>query len=413
MVHASSSALILCAALFFAEGESVEDTHPKCKEWGGNGECTANEEWMNRNCRATCSRIAERCFFWAESGECDANPTFMLRSCAEECHELRTREEADAGARVQEEDVDYGTSIGYDGLPFDMEAVTQRLEAASEDSSCADNVTETKGEEETCAWSPGILRLPEDYPAKLTLAPPQPSAGARTLDDLHRAGLLQYVEYMKPEGFSKSPIGAAVAVKVVNFSGKRLKKMWDNGSKDGVFNGELTGGPGDRSTLMTYDGHAFSFVDVATGTLYRKITMRHDVHFIVLRPDGDDRETLESDAYRAAMREERFMAEYYKGLGRPWLARYGRPAPVLNMWPANYVGQTHTVSTGHGHWTCDDAEDNHDAAKCHDPSPLDLNLTVVSHAGVNGPRVFVIEGEMANDSILPVEVSSRKLMSGG
>ena len=102
MVHASSSALILCAALFFAEGESVEDTHPKCKEWGGNGECTANEEWMNRNCRATCSRIAERCFFWAESGECDKNPTFMLRSCAEECHELRTREEAGAGAHVQD-----------------------------------------------------------------------------------------------------------------------------------------------------------------------------------------------------------------------------------------------------------------------------------------------------------------------
>ena len=305
---------------------------------------------------------------------------------------------------IPKEDVDYGSSIGYDGLPFDMKAVKQRLEAASEDLSCAGNVTETNGEDETCAWSPGILRLPEDYPAKLTLAPPQPSADARTLDDLHRAGLLQYVEYMKPEGFSKSPIGAAVAVKVVNFSGKRLKKMWDDGSKDGVFNGELTGVLGDRSVLMTYDGHAFSFVDVATGQLYRKITMRHDVHFIVLRPDGDDRETLESDAYRAAMREERFMAEYYKGLGRPWLARYGRPAPVLNMWPANYVGQTHTVSTGHGHWTCDDAEDNHDAAKCHDPSPLDLNLTVVSHAGVNGPRVFVIEGEMANDSILPVEV---------
>ena len=102
MVHAASSAWLWCAALFFAEGEAAEDAHPKCQEWGDNGECTANEEWMTRHCRATCSRIAERCFFWAESGECDANPTFMLRSCAEECHAVQTREDADAGARVQE-----------------------------------------------------------------------------------------------------------------------------------------------------------------------------------------------------------------------------------------------------------------------------------------------------------------------
>ena len=138
---------------------------------------------------------------------------------------------------------------------------------------------------------------------------------------------------------------------------------------------------------MTYDGHAFSFVDVQSGLLYTKITMRYNVHFIVLQPEADDTETLDSEAYKAAMREEKFMAEYYKEHGQPWLARFGRPSPVLNMWPANYVGQTHTVETQHGQWTCDDAEHDYDAARCHAPAPLAINLTVVSHAGVRGPRV--------------------------
>merc|ERR1719145_144682 len=90
------------------------------------------------------------------------------------------------------------------------------------------------------------------------------------------------------------------------------------------------------------------------------------------------------------------MAEYYREHGQPWLARFGRPAPVLNMWPANYVGQTHVVETKHGFWTCDNEHDKHDATRCHDRNPARFNLTVVSHAGVNGPRVFVIEDLMSD-----------------
>ena len=35
--------------------------------------------------------------------------------------------------------------------------------------------------------------------------------------------------------------------------------------------------------------------------------------------------------------------DYYKAHGKPWLSLLNRPKPVLGMWPAEAVGQRHTV----------------------------------------------------------------------
>jgi hypothetical protein len=35
--------------------------------------------------------------------------------------------------------------------------------------------------------------------------------------------------------------------------------------------------------------------------------------------------------------------EYYAATGAPWLSLINRPKPTLNMWPAEGLGQTHTV----------------------------------------------------------------------
>jgi hypothetical protein len=35
--------------------------------------------------------------------------------------------------------------------------------------------------------------------------------------------------------------------------------------------------------------------------------------------------------------------EYYAATGTPWLSLINRPKPTLNMWPAERLGQTHTV----------------------------------------------------------------------
>lgn len=405
MTRYCSSSLLLLLVLFVVPflvmtEEIKEDIHAKCEEWGEQNECKNNANYMKQNCAATCSRIESNCRYWAEQGECDNNARYMLTSCEEECKMVKAQKE-------EEEHDDesfknsYGISIGHDGLPFDMEAVKQRMEAANEHSSCFSNDDEETSP--SCVWPPGIVRLPENYPAKATLAPPKNTIGSNnetarqtTLSDLHRSGLFPTVQYMKPESFSRSLVGSAVAVKIINFTGRRLKKMWDDGSEEGVFNGYLSGGLGDRSTLMTYDGHTFAFVDATSGELYKKVTMRYDVHYIVFQPDPIDESTLQLEAYKEAKREERFMAQYYKQNGQPWLARYGRPPPVLNTWPANYVGQTHTIETNHSHWMCDDLNNNHDATKCQSSSPLTVNLTVVSHAGIDGPRVFVIPDLMSD-----------------
>lgn len=325
----------------------------------------------------------ERCSFWAESGECDANPNYMRTHCVASC-DAYDREKADLiGDVVDDDGADYGEGVGVDGEPFHLEAVLARSEAA-----------------ETCpapGAPPPIVRLPDNYPAKLTLAAPLAEGAAEpTLDELHAKGRLTYAEYVRPNHEPGTKIkGGAVAVKILNFTRRKFKKMWDDGkSPEGVYNGELPAGLGSRSVLMTYAGHAFKFVDVESGELYRRIVMRDDVHFIIFEPDADDDDARSSEAYAAAKREQRFMRQYHERLGYPWLSKYGRPAPVLNMWPADYLGQTHSIQSNHGRWICDDPSD---VAKCGPPAdsdPVTYNLTVISHAP-SGPRVFVIPDLMS------------------
>jgi hypothetical protein len=53
-------------------------------------------------------------------------------------------------------------------------------------------------------------------------------------------------------------------------------------------------------------------------------------------------------------KEEAFMAEYLQRTGLQWRHYYGpagpRPAPVLHMWPADRVGDVHTVTSNNGQW---------------------------------------------------------------
>merc|ERR1711924_187279 len=68
----------------------------------------------------------------------------------------------------------------------------------------------------------------------------------------------------------------------------------------------------------------------------------------------------------------------------PWLSYYPRDPPVKTIWPAAYIGQTHTVSTPAGYFTCDP---NSWSGNCAEAPELTLKLQVVSLR----PRVFVIE----------------------
>lgn len=100
----------------------------------------------------------------------------------------------------------------------------------------------------------------------------------------------------------------------------------------------------------------------------------------------------------AADKEEAFLAGYYKQHGTHWYQYYGpqlvgagrgsrgavgpRPAPALFMWPANLVGEVHSVTSGEGYWTCDGA-----VRECQSGDPVALQLEVLS----TKPKVYIIE----------------------
>ena len=51
-----------------------------------------------------------------------------------------------------------------------------------------------------------------------------------------------------------------------------------------------------------------------------------------------------------------FMERYDAENGIPWLAYYPRAKPVLNMWPAEFLGQTHVVASPHAYHVSDDEQ---------------------------------------------------------
>lgn len=64
-----------------------------------------------------------------------------------------------------------------------------------------------------------------------------------------------------------------------------------------------------------------------------------------------------------------------------------RPRPVLNMWPAEKIGNIHEVNSSNGYWHCDGI-----SMDCQDTVPVNSKLEVVS----TRPKVFVIENFLSD-----------------
>jgi prolyl 4-hydroxylase len=69
------------------------------------------------------------------------------------------------------------------------------------------------------------------------------------------------------------------------------------------------------------------------------------------------------------------MADYYSRTGVLWrqsfISGIPRPAPILYMYPTDFIGQTHQVISHNGYWTCSAA------SNCQSSQPLSLDLEVV------------------------------------
>ena len=197
---------------------------------------------------------------------------------------------------------------------------------------------------------------------------------------------LPYVSYLLDAPFTGAnrPMGA----KFRSFWRRDLEMRWDDGTAEGVYSGVLDA-MGFTAT-NTYTLHAFIFLDRTLPAGEQEVvryTMRDDCHLYIIDPEASDSRTLASEDYAVAVREQTFTRNYYAEHGKPWLAHYPREKPVLNMWPAEHLGQTHRVVSRRSFFTCDPEARGNSFAKCRSGAPVNINLQVVATA----PRVFVVE----------------------
>ncbi|KAK3697014.1 hypothetical protein QZH41_002918 [Actinostola sp. cb2023] len=78
-----------------------EDSNSDCPGWASTGECSANFEWMHKNCKKSCRMCGEppsdcadkypqACNDWSKKGECEANPIWMGNNCKKSCNKCNT-----------------------------------------------------------------------------------------------------------------------------------------------------------------------------------------------------------------------------------------------------------------------------------------------------------------------------------
>jgi len=202
------------------------------------------------------------------------------------------------------------------------------------------------------------------------------SLGAQDAISLENITGVKQLKYMRRNTSPRKAPGSPLGAKFRNFRRQVLEMRWDDGSKEGVYSGTIPA-LGPTSTL-SYSGHTFFFT--YNGEEIARFLMTAGVNMYIIEPASDDAETFASPAYTHAKEEEAFMRRYEEETGYPWLAFYGRDKPVLNMWPAEFLGQTHVVASPHAYTHADGVSEG----------DLALSLQVLSHAPA-GPRVFLVK----------------------
>ena len=163
------------------------------------------------------------------------------------------------------------------------------------------------------------------------------------------------------------PPTQAMSAKFKSLYPHKLHRWFDDGGQ-GVYQGYVA--MGQEGTINTYHSHVFYFTlaDDSSKEVAR-FTMNKNQFLYVIYPNSDeDKALVPQELFTAAEEEIRFGEEYlartgdlrgflkfnYSFLGHHWRHYFGdgspRPPPVLHMWPASHVGQTHSVSSDAGYW---------------------------------------------------------------
>lgn len=151
--------------------------------------------------------------------------------------------------------------------------------------------------------------------------------------------------------------------------------------RKGTFQGMLT--VGKETSVNTYEGHVFYFT--LAGQPNKEISRfsmdKNQVLYVV----RDAKSPAPAELENMVLKQNAYDQEYFNRTGMHWRHHYGvdgpRPPPTLYMWPANHIGQIHTVLSERGFWRCNGAP-----ANCQSTNPLNMTLQVASLT----PRVFLI-----------------------
>jgi len=203
-----------------------------------------------------------------------------------------------------------------------------------------------------------------------------------SLEELGKKTSAKEIKYMRSGPSPRNSHGASMGVKFRNFRRSKLELRWDDGTKEGTYSGVVNAM--GRTATMTYQSHRFLFLEPKTRENVASFTMTAGQHLYVIEPASDDLETKRSKMYLDTMEELKFMRDYEDRTGSPWLSYYPRSPPILNLWPAENIGQTHVVASEFGYAT------NATTSNFAELPPLSLRLVAVSKPP-QGPRVFLVE----------------------
>lgn len=198
--------------------------------------------------------------------------------------------------------------------------------------------------------------------------------------------------------------------KFINLSPTMIHVYWEV-SKGGDRSYISAVSPFSAGATASYPGHRFVVVDPSTKEdLMTWVVSKENALYSYDPFSGsvdaasNSTNAAELELYKLQLRNLEFNERYHKFTGRQWLGLYGRKHPPrYPMWPADFMGQTHTVVTSETHlvelppaqiakakvskFGASSAErDKLVPYRTPNQDTLTLNLTVVSVA----PRVFEI-----------------------
>ena len=143
----------------------------------------------------------------------------------------------------------------------------------------------------------------------------------------------------------------AIGVRIYNPNKVTYDMYWyDAYRQKGIYKGKVKAS--HLQTTNSYIGHVFYITprNEPDNEIFR-ITIEKGKNMYIIPPDWENNNVNE-EFWQEILKRQQFFKEYEEKHGIPWLAYYPRDPPILHMWSADYIGQTHTITSNEPYWLC-------------------------------------------------------------